>query len=851
MKKTVSLILCFLLAAATICGGMSFAASASTPADGEVLYENDFSDGLLSGFRVVSGDARRVYAEDGFLYLDADGIELLRVMLPESLDSYGNYEITVKATLQNPRDTGRWNSVVYRAQNGDYPYYQMCVRSNATATNGVEFALRTEANAWNVITTDSYSEAIDPDTLYTYTVRACGENVTESINGTTVIDTDNAGSYLTGGIGLQANFSKMKVDSIKVTYVAADEQAPEPQFVELAQPDTGIIGGYTFSQVVASQAELDAVVSAEVKPANVIFYVNSDLKVTDSAFANPTISLSDAVSALREQIMPTVYIGDAATATALAAYLNDSKLQDVFVMSADRELVKTIRAACKICRGALDFTSAYKGKDSVTTDELDGIRAATNAANATVAVIPSNIATQANVKYLYDRVLTVWVNSTFPVTTVTQAFKLLAAGGSGAITDNTALLYKVTKEYMSGNKLLRSPLNVGHRGIPTKAPENTVEGSLLAYELGADAIENDIYITTDGVIVVMHDGNTSRTFNGSLDLESCTLEQLKALTCITSDSDYKDCKIPTLEEYYQAFKGKDTMLFIEIKSSKAEIITAFKELTEKYGMERQVNVISFNAAQLKRLKTAYPEMSCGYLCGWSASGSTGAKQEQSILKTIQTLSSTYNPSYPGYTSEFAQNANMRGTLTFPWTVDDKNVYIDLFMQGYNGMTTNNCTLAAKWAKTLTTTAKDTELLPGSTYTISATKTLYNRSASDVSSDVRVIILEGKELVTVDGTTLKLADTEGTVSYALEITQKLSSAKSYTLYTEPVTLTIANQKEETTVSDTTSSPAADTSKADSTTAGNESSGNTTVIIIVCVIVAVIIAAVVVVIVKKKK
>lgn len=59
----------------------------------------------------------------------------------------------------------RWASLAYRIQGGknNYQFYQMAVRQNATASNGVEFAQRTVNDSWNVITTGSFSEALDPN----------------------------------------------------------------------------------------------------------------------------------------------------------------------------------------------------------------------------------------------------------------------------------------------------------------------------------------------------------------------------------------------------------------------------------------------------------------------------------------------------------------------------------------------------------------------------------------------------------------------------------------------------------------------------------------------------------------
>ena len=58
-------------------------------------------------------------------------------------------------------------------------------------------------------------------------------------------------------------------------------------------------------------------------------------------------------------------------------------------------------------------------------------------------------------------------------------------------------------EYFSDDAMLRKTLVIGHRGIPSIAPENTVEGAIKAYENGADILEIDVYVTKDNEVVVM------------------------------------------------------------------------------------------------------------------------------------------------------------------------------------------------------------------------------------------------------------------------------------------------------------------------------------------------------------
>jgi glycerophosphoryl diester phosphodiesterase len=54
--------------------------------------------------------------------------------------------------------------------------------------------------------------------------------------------------------------------------------------------------------------------------------------------------------------------------------------------------------------------------------------------------------------------------------------------------------------------LLRPPLGFAHRGARAHAPENTLEAFQLALRLGATGLESDVWLTSDGVAVLDHDG---------------------------------------------------------------------------------------------------------------------------------------------------------------------------------------------------------------------------------------------------------------------------------------------------------------------------------------------------------
>ena len=54
------------------------------------------------------------------------------------------------------------------------------------------------------------------------------------------------------------------------------------------------------------------------------------------------------------------------------------------------------------------------------------------------------------------------------------------------------------------------PLVWGHRGASGYAPENTLPAFKMAADMGADGVELDIQLTSDGEIVVCHDAHFSR-----------------------------------------------------------------------------------------------------------------------------------------------------------------------------------------------------------------------------------------------------------------------------------------------------------------------------------------------------
>lgn len=52
---------------------------------------------------------------------------------------------------------------------------------------------------------------------------------------------------------------------------------------------------------------------------------------------------------------------------------------------------------------------------------------------------------------------------------------------------------------------------IGHRGAPGHLPEHSLDSYRLAIRMGADAVETDVVMSRDGVLVVRHENELSRT----------------------------------------------------------------------------------------------------------------------------------------------------------------------------------------------------------------------------------------------------------------------------------------------------------------------------------------------------
>ncbi len=759
-----------------------------------VLYEENFDNiengQLPNGWTRLQGSSpENATVQEGAFILNGKQSpnNPSRVMLPEYLMNFSNYKISVDSTCLEANEGSRWNSVMYRIQeNNKNQYYQMAIRQNATASNGVEFAQMTPEASWNVTDTASFKEALDNTKMYNYEIKVHGSRVQEYIDGNLMIDTNAASQYTSGGIGFQANGSIMKVDNIKITL--QEEELPKlsyEKYVDVKEINEKISLAPTSIVSITNKACLSEL-NSEILPANAMITINENLDVMDYN-NNKICSLDEFMKLIEGKVIPCINIENETIANKLVEYLKNNEIEDVTVISEYSSIIKNIRTAYPIVRGVLKFNDTQ----ALTDERMFQIVKETNISGARTALISDDILNNDTLEYMQRRLITVWSDSNS--SSKTDLHKVINAGVNGIITNDFETLVDVISKY-DENTLVREPFIIGHRGIPSKCPENTLESAIEAYKNGADMIENDIYLTKDNEIVIMHDDTVDRTTNGTGRVEDFTLAELKELSVNKQYPDtYPDAKIPTLREFFEEFKDKDVLHFIELKTSNPNIVPALKELVDEMGVENQIVTISFLPEQLQKMNEIMPGISVGYLNG--VSGKTDDIREgiRKVFNATQKLNATYNPSYGCINKELLEELKHRGMTSWPWTYNNYNDYVNAFKMGVYGLTTNYSNWSKNWLSDLLVEQNNYNIKVGETFDLNGKGLNYLNERVDVKTEI--VPIENDNIITIENNNIKAVNI-GKASVMLKTIVSMDDSNSYTLYSEPVEIKVNSKSEET-------------------------------------------------------
>jgi glycerophosphoryl diester phosphodiesterase len=222
---------------------------------------------------------------------------------------------------------------------------------------------------------------------------------------------------------------------------------------------------------------------------------------------------------------------------------------------------------------------------------------------------------------------------------------------------------------------------IAHRGASYYAPENTVTSAKLAWEMGSEAVELDLFLTSDKKLVCIHDSNTERTGGVNLNINNTTFETLRKLDVGSFKSKkYAGEKIPTFEEMIAATpEGKE--LVVELKNGSV-LLPYLPAVISENLKKQKISFICFDLETIKAAKKIFPD----YRCYWLCSNPELLLQNLNDVATSKLNGVSLN--YKIINQAVADQIKALGLDLYAYTVNDINEAYRLQALGVKGITTD-------------------------------------------------------------------------------------------------------------------------------------------------------------------
>ena len=212
------------------------------------------------------------------------------------------------------------------------------------------------------------------------------------------------------------------------------------------------------------------------------------------------------------------------------------------------------------------------------------------------------------------------------------------------------------------------PLVIAHRGASAYQVENSLAAFRAALDMGADGVELDVHVTTDGVPVVHHD-----PLIGSHAIAEVAFDTLRAHRLANGEP------LPTLGTVLDVLGGTP-MVFVEVKQLAPAHDERLLGVLADGPEPRNYQVHSFDHRIIRRLRERTPELRCGILsCSYPLRpfvplldvGANVLWQQESLID-----------------ADLVTAGRKLGLRVFAWTVDDPDRMRQLTEMDVHGLCTN-------------------------------------------------------------------------------------------------------------------------------------------------------------------
>jgi glycerophosphoryl diester phosphodiesterase len=216
------------------------------------------------------------------------------------------------------------------------------------------------------------------------------------------------------------------------------------------------------------------------------------------------------------------------------------------------------------------------------------------------------------------------------------------------------------------------PERVAHRGASRERRENTLPAFELALERGADAVELDVHVTSDGTVVVHHDPDVL-----GRSIADTAWQDIAKISLTGGD------RVPRLRDVLSKIADR-AVAYIEIKGagSEAQAIAVAKKFGQRYAVH------SFDHAAIERAASIAPEVPRGVLLDRGTPNAS--KSLDDAFRRTQPRDVW--PHFSLVDADFMRVALDLGVRVIPWTVNSPDDARRLTALGVAGICTDDVRL---------------------------------------------------------------------------------------------------------------------------------------------------------------
>jgi glycerophosphoryl diester phosphodiesterase len=249
----------------------------------------------------------------------------------------------------------------------------------------------------------------------------------------------------------------------------------------------------------------------------------------------------------------------------------------------------------------------------------------------------------------------------------------------------------------------KTPIIIAHASSTYFGPPNTIVGMRAALKAGADALDADVRLTADGVLVAAHDDALSSFSKASGSLSSQTLPQLRAIDAAWKWKDPKGrlalrgkgVTVPTIEEILLAFPTRRMSLEFKVTGGEEALCTLLRRLNRT----NDVWVGSAGDAAVDRFKPICPEVVTTVTDAMVPIMQNAQRTQQAWCAPVKIGQPPFRIGKQRIvTKESVDWDHAHGLAAFTWTLDDPKDLAYAIDAGIDGIYTGRPDLARKAIK---------------------------------------------------------------------------------------------------------------------------------------------------------